>query len=424
MADDCSKFARLPRRALLRSAASIVAGFVLRPSPRVRAAQLFLDTEPLPGALEAAIREVMESAHIPGLSLAIIQKGKVTHSTAYGWADIEQRRPMRPDTLINLGSVTKTLTCTGLMQLWERQKVALDADVNEYVSFRVRNPAFPQVPITIRQLLTHTSSIKDGPAYLQSYACGDPSHNLGEWLRAEVSTDGEASEVRRNYHSWQPGARWAYSNIGYGLLGHVIEQAANQAYADYIVQHVFAPLGMKHSRYMLAHMDRTAHATPYTYVTNGQYESVPVRDPNWKPPAPPATSFQVPHCLYSFATPPDGAARSSAEEMARFLMAIINGGELDGQRVLQSSTVALVLSDQHVHFEPGSKPEDRQQGLTWFRFTDLVPGGAPWGHSGGDPGIATVIACDPREGTGVVVLANGDNWEGVRSVAGRVWPRQ
>jgi len=87
---------------------------------------------------------------------------------------------MRADTLINVGSVTKTTICTAVMQQWERKKFSLDDDVNAYLSFRVRNPAYPELPMTFRQLLTHTSSIADGPAYDRSYACGDSRVPLGQ----------------------------------------------------------------------------------------------------------------------------------------------------------------------------------------------------------------------------------------------------
>lgn len=402
------------RRAFIGSVVSAVAGLVLGSLRRAGAKRLVAD-------LQDAILQVMQSAHIPGLSLAIVRDGELAHVAGYGWADIEQRRAMQPETLINLGSVTKTLTCAAVMQCWERQRVSLDADLNDYLSLKVRNPAFPTVPITVRQLLTHTASIKDGPAYEESYACGDSRQELGQWLRAQLSASGEASVVRLNFHPWKPGARWAYSNIAFGLLGYVVERLANQSYADYIAEHIFSPLGMIHSRILLNGMDRSAHATPYTYVADGRADSVTLRDPRWTPPTHVTGGLQVPHCLYSFATPPDGSARSSARELARFLMAFMNGGALDGQRILQSRTVALILSDQRVRFEPGSEAHTTRQGLAWDGLANLVPDRVLWGHTGGDPGIRTLMVFDPHERTGVVVLSNSDSDDGVTAVARRLW---
>ena len=97
----------------------------------------------------AFVRARMESAHVPGLSLAIIRDGKLLRATGFGFANLAQQRPMRADTLINVGSVTKTATCIAVMQLWERKKFSLDGDVNAHLSFPVRNFAYPEVPVTV-----------------------------------------------------------------------------------------------------------------------------------------------------------------------------------------------------------------------------------------------------------------------------------
>jgi CubicO group peptidase (beta-lactamase class C family) len=91
------------------------------------------------------------------------------------------------------------------MQLWERKKFALDDDVNAYLSFPVRNFAYPGLPVTFRQLLTHTSSIADGPAYEKSYVCGDSRVPLGQWLRDYLTAGGALYDPQRNFHSWKPG---------------------------------------------------------------------------------------------------------------------------------------------------------------------------------------------------------------------------
>jgi len=368
------------------------------------------------GNLDAFIRVGMESAHIPGLSLAIIRDGKLLRATGYGFANIAQQRPMRADTLINVGSVTKTTTCTAVMQQWERKKFSLDDDVNTYLSFRVRNTAYPDVPVTFQQLLTHTSSIADGPAYDRSYACGDSRVPLGQWLRDYLTPGGALYDPKRNFHRSKPGTQFAYSNIAYGLLGHLVETFSGMPYSDYMLERVFAPIGMSHSRFLLAGMDPQSHATPYTYVKGGHVAQVELRDPAWTPPADTRGGVQVPHCLYSFGTPPDGLARTTAEDLSRLLRVYMNGGELDGQRVLQSATVAQILSDQHVH----SGPMAGKQGLTWYLQDDLRSG-TVWGHGGEDPGISTLIFLRPRDGRGAAILTNSSaGYETAAKIARRV----
>jgi CubicO group peptidase (beta-lactamase class C family) len=103
-----------------------------------------------------------------GARTRIIRDGKLLRATGFGFANLAQQRPMRAETLINVGSVTKTATCIVVMQLWERKKFGLDDDVNVHLSFPVRNFAYPDFPVTFRLLLTHTSAITDGPAYEKS----------------------------------------------------------------------------------------------------------------------------------------------------------------------------------------------------------------------------------------------------------------
>jgi CubicO group peptidase (beta-lactamase class C family) len=364
------------------------------------------DQDPSGGDLDDFIRARMESAHIPGLSLAIIRDGGLLHATGFGFANLAQQRPMRADTLLNVGSVTKTATCIAVMQLWERKKFALDGDVNAYLSFPVRNFAYPEVPVTFRQLLTHTSSIADGLAYEESYVCGDSRVPLGQWLRDYLTPGGGLYDRQRNFHPWKPGMQFEYSNVAYGLLGYLVETLSGMSYSDYMLNRVFAPLGMSHSRILLAGIDPQSYATPYTYAKDGDVAAVELRDPTWTPPADRLGGVQVPHCLYSWGTPPDGSARTSAIELSRLLRALMNGGKLEGQRVLQSSTIAQILSDQRVPFA-ATQVKTQIQGLTWRRYGGLGPG-IVWGHNGLDPGISTFIVFRPRDRRGAAILMNSD----------------
>lgn len=370
------------------------------------------DQDPSGGNLDAFVLDRMELAHVPGLSLAIIRDGKLLRATGFGFANLAQERPMRADTLINVASVTKTATCIAVMQLWERKKFALDGDVNAYLSFSVRNVAYPEAPVTFRQLLTHTSSIADGPAYDKSYACGDSRTPLGQWLRDYLTAGGALHDPQRNFHPWKPGMQFEYCNVAYGLLGHLVETLSGMSYSDYMLKRVFAPLGMSHSRILLVGMDPQSHATPYTYANDGDAATVELRDPTWTPPADRRGGVQVPHCLYSWGTPPDGLARTSAVEWSRLLRAFMNGGKLDGQRVLQSRTIKQILSDQHVPFAAQAKPH--VQGLAWLRYGGSEDG-IIWGHTGGDPGISTLVLFRPRDRRGVVILTNSGG--GARTAA-------
>jgi CubicO group peptidase (beta-lactamase class C family) len=335
------------------------------------------------------IRLQMQAAHIPGLSLAIIDQGDLVHAAGFGLADIAAGRTMTPQTLINVASITKTITCTAVMQLYEQGKLQLGASIDEYLPFKVRNPAFPDRPVTPRQLLTHTSSIADGPAYKLSYLCGDPQVTLLEWLQQYLTPDGKHFDAKENFKVWAPGGPHAYSNVGYGVLGLMVEGMSGLPYADYCIERIFAPLGMTDSRFLLAGMPREKHATPYDYVT--------LIDPEWSAFVDPKEGMHVPHCLYSFPTMPDGLARTTAAELAQFLMAHIQSGALGRGRILRPETIGKVLSDQHVQY---TQPSNVIQGLAWYQHESI------WGHGGGDPGVSTYMGFRPTDGRGIVMLAN------------------
>lgn len=334
----------------------------------------------------ATVQQRMQQAQVPGLALAVIEGGSLLHATAFGWADLAARRPMSATTLLNIASVTKVFTCAALLQFKEQGRLDLDAPVDHWLPFKLRHPS--GAAITARQLLTHTGAIADGSAYEASYACGDPRGELSAWL-------GQAEAVQ--FHPWPPAERHAYSNVGYGLLGLLIERLSELPFAQACERAVLAPLGMARSRFLLQGLDRSEHATPYEFVAAGK----PLPDKLRADEAPLAVEAgqQLPLCLYSFATLSDGLLRSSAAELARFAQAVLAGGELDGRRILSAASVAEMLSDQQA---PVPERAGYRQGLAWRGLGQGV-----WAHFGRDPGVAAALQIHPASGRGVVVLANG-----------------
>ena len=126
------------------------------------------DADQVMAELDDFIIQEMSVRHLMGLAACIIKGGQVAWAKGYGWANLAKKQPFSPDTLMNIASVSKTVTATAVMQLWEDGRVGLDNDINAYLPFKVRNPRHPDDKITVRQLLTHTSSIGDSPVYGQS----------------------------------------------------------------------------------------------------------------------------------------------------------------------------------------------------------------------------------------------------------------
>jgi CubicO group peptidase (beta-lactamase class C family) len=395
----------LNRRHFVAGAGAAALGGLLPPRSVGREPRRSLDWVRGP-RFDAWVRSLMESEHLPGLAVGVLDEGKPLRVAGFGWANLAQRRPMTPDTLMNIASVTKTVTGAAIMQLWEAGRFRLDDDVSGHLPFPLRNPAFADAPITIRQLLTHSSSIADGPAYWDDYVCGDHPRGMGSWLRDYFSSSGPLYDATGNFQPWAPGTQARYSNVGYAVLGHLVECVSGVPYEQYCSSKIFAPLRMSRTRFRLDGMEPHAHATPYSYVESAKVTEVKLRDSAGS--APPTSGWlHVPLCPYSFVTTADGLVRTSAAELARFLLAFIHGGALDGHRILRAETLAQIFSDQHVRYSPedGDHAND-MQGLTWFRRSSLGPDPV-WGHNGGDPGVCTLAAFRPGDGRGVVVLTNG-----------------
>ena len=350
-------------------------------------------------ALDDVIEGERRALQIPGLAACIVKDGRVVWSKGYGWANVLRRMPMDPDvTVQNIGSISKTVVATAVMQLWEKGKFQLDDDVNERLPFAVRCPARPDTPITYRLLLTHRSGIADSLAYRSSYACGDPKLPLEAWLKAYLTPGGRYYDKGANFHSWKPGEKHEYSNVGFGLLGYLVERNSGESFPDYTRKHIFEPLKMKRTGWRLSDVDVDAHAVPYAPAAEGEeleacrkfglLAGEAVRDPE--------SGDHRPLCLYSFPNYPDGSLRTSVNQLARLLLAYASDGCCEDARIVAADTVRLMLTPQ-----AATTPT---QGLCWA--TEVRDRRRHWGHNGADPGIRTTMSFRPSDGVGAIVFVN------------------
>lgn len=171
----------------------------------------------------------------PGATVLVARNGVPVFRKAYGLADIELNVPMAPEDVLELGSMTKQFTAVGILMLMEQGKLTLDDDIAKFL------PDYPTAGnrITVRNLLNHTSGIRDYTS-------------MPEWLplwRKDMAP-GELIDLFKNQPpDFKPGERWSYDNSGYILLGAILEKASGETYPDFIRKHIFEPLGMKHSCY-------------------------------------------------------------------------------------------------------------------------------------------------------------------------------
>lgn len=365
-------------------------------------------------SVDVSIEKFMAEKKVPGFAACIVKDGKVTWSKAYGQADIANKKAMSIDGIMNIGSVSKTFTTTAAMQLWEKGLIDLNADVNTYLDFKVRNPKYPDTPITIFQILTHTTSILDGKVYEDSYSCGDPTLSLNDWIRGVLTPDGKLYHGGGSFGDWAPGRKRQYSNVAFGLLGLIVEKVSKQPFNLYCRENIFQRLGMKNTGWMLSEVDTTNYIRPYAYITAENRKDILtitrlyVNESEFK------EGTYVKNCLYSFPNYPDGLVRTSVRELSFYLTALLNGGELNGKRILKKETLDKMFTLQ--------LEWDKSQGLTWRTSEFETPLGKVklWGHSGLDPGIQTFLYFNPANKTGVITFQNNPA-DGVQRIVGQLY---
>ena len=211
----------------------------------------------------------MQTARIPGLAAVAVKTDHTVFSGAWGEADVSAHRPVTTNTLFMLASVSKTVTAVALMQLYELAKLKLDDPIDAVLGYQARNPKFPDVAITYRMLLSHTSSIEDGVHSFDYYVTDMDSPISLRALYDGYLEPGGAYYDASNWNATSaPGTHYSYSNLALSLAGLLVEKISGMSLQDYCQQHIFAPLGMNESSYLL----EGPRPHPYRDALLGRYE--------------------------------------------------------------------------------------------------------------------------------------------------------
>jgi len=315
--------------------------------------------------IEAAITQFMAANHIPGISAAVVEGGVEVWSAGFGKADLESSLPATAHTLYRLASISKSITGTAAMLLWQQGKLDLDAPVQKYC------PAFPQkdFPVTTRELLSHTGGIRDYKSWTQSDV------EYGNTRHFTDTVQGGLEFFKNDPLMYKPGTDFRYTSEGFTLLGCAIEGASGEKYVDFVREHVLLPAGMIQT----VTDDRFAiipgRARFYSKDKSGAIINADFMD----------SSYKI----------PGGGWLSSADDIAHFEEAMI------GDRVVSQSTRDLMWT-------PQKTSDGKQNGyaLGWGTGDEL--GIRDVGHAGGQQGTSTFFMIVPERRAGIVVLMNID----------------
>lgn len=315
------------------------------------------------------ILEEMEKDHIPSLAACIVKDDRIVWRNYYGYHNIENNIPPTSETIYLLASISKTVTSVAIMQLYEQGMIDLEEDINHYLEFEIRNPNFPDIPITTRMLLTHTLGLawpsKNGDPNFSNTYLEDSAPPLSSWIREYLRPDGN-QYLPATWKNIALGDRYQYSNIGGALLGYLVESVSGQGFNEYCQKNIFQPLSMDNSGFRLTDIDTSKLAAIYQ---DGRILE-----------------------QYSVSHYPASMLKSSIDEWSHFLIAIINGGKYNNERILKEKTVKEMLA---------IKIPQEDIAFIWSFL------GKGWmGHIGGYWGVSSSFDLQAEYKVGEILLTN------------------
>jgi CubicO group peptidase (beta-lactamase class C family) len=353
--------------------------------------------------LEASLNKLVEFGKPPGMSLVVVKDNIIVYAKGFGWADKPREIAATSESVYHWWSITKVATAIAILQLQEQGKLTLDDTVKTILPFfDVKYPSAESKVITIKHLLTHSSGLPDAGFRIMGWI-----HHDGE---PAVDQTAMVKKVLPIFSTLQfePGGHAEYTNIGYMVLGAVIEKVSGQKYESYIREHVLQPLAMNHTdfiytkemvQYEAAGSHPLFHAmTPLLPFLAASYIREISGRHLWM------------ERVYNDQTPPTGLI-GSATDAARLAAACMNGGELDGQHILSSASMSKMMREGYIK-KANDTSATRWQGIGWHIYDDK--GRFMIKHSGGGPGFSTEMQLYPDEKLGIVLLTNDATCEGWR----------
>jgi CubicO group peptidase (beta-lactamase class C family) len=349
------------------------------------------------------IQLAMRSAGIPGLQTVVVKNGRVVWAKSYGHAVLDQPGPkqaMGNDSVVFSASVAKILVTVAVLQQVEKGMFSLDDDINQFLPFKVRNPAWPDVSITWRMLLTHTSSMRsedDARANATAAYGVDAAATLDDYVKGAFVPGGSYYWAER-FAPGKPGTERIYSNDAYDLAGSALQSIVHEPLYKYIDEAILVPLRMTHTSYRLGTHPGARYSVAYASVRrkDGHYDYVPAKI-YWAHGQPGGSAIDYQQTAPNYAS---GSAYTTALDFARLMVMLLNGGAVDGTRILQPSSVDMMMTPIGMRNLDGWA-----QGLGLAGPKD-IRGRQVWGHDGEDRGAANALYMNRETGVGAISFAN------------------
>ncbi len=326
------------------------------------------------------VRSEMAWQSLNSVAFAVVKNDEIIWSDAFGFADRKKEIHASTDTRYLIASISKTITTVALLTLVESGQIDLDEDINTYLNLDIRNPQFPNQPITVRMLLNHSSSISDENFLRKDLFCFgfDCPGSLEDFIHRLFQPSGDLFSTQ-NFFGQAPGIEANYCNINFAVAGLIVEKVSGMDFDSYTKEKLFQPLGMTKSEWFLKNTPQEELALTYSLVYQG--------------------SSVNPHI--SFMDYPAGSLRSTVHDISAFLRMLMMEGEWNGEQILNAELLEIMKSPEY-RMERGGLIFDYGLGIYFRQFGRhrLL------GHGGGEQGITSEMVFDPNNNVGVVVFTN------------------
>jgi CubicO group peptidase (beta-lactamase class C family) len=326
-----------------------------------------ITTQNLDGFFGGLMPYAIHRDDIAGAVVVVVQDGKVIFSHGYGYADLAKRTPVIPDlTMFRPGSVSKLFTWTAVMQLVQAGKINLDADVNQYIDFKI--PEKFGKPITMRNLMTHTPGWEDvaGDLILEK---SSQLYPIREYLIKKMPNA-----------IYPPGTVIAYSNYGATLAGYIVQRVSGVPFDQYVADHIFKPLRMAHSTFVQPLPASLAPDMAQGYRQASSDKPIP---------------FEI------VEAEPAGSSSATGTDMTHFMLAYLNGGTYDGYQLLKPATISEMWTRQ---IEPG--PGTNLNGFDLGFYQESRNGQLVVSHAGDLEGFHSDLHLLPNDHLGIFFAFN------------------
>ena len=334
--------------------------------------------------MDEEVDKIFRGTKAVGGAFLVAKEGEIVYERYYGVQQATTKVPVGPQTYFRCASVTKLVTGIGLLKMMDEGILAPDEDISTYLGYTVYNPRFPDTPITLRMLMSHTAGLKETANYSAKSSL----------LRDMIDVTRKAGA---NFKNVKPGTEYTYSNFGAGITGAIVESVTGKDVSSYMREFLFAPLHID-AAYHISQLDDVEDVCA-TYKKNGKLYAAP--------------SFMLRQEYIPEALPDQhyrttvGSLLIRPRDLMKLGIAICGDGTVDGVRVLSEEAIAMMRQEQSL--ETTGITADAPYTFFTIRQDTLFEGKRVYGHQGTDEGVVCNLYVEPESEIAIVVMSNGCN---------------